>query len=82
MNAEPKQDPNAVWQRLIMSEEDRRQYPRAPAWDGGYRWFRSPNVVDLQHYRSAAEKERIRRVLLNGWQPRSNFEKYQPIFGH
>jgi hypothetical protein len=27
-------------------------------------WFRSANIVDLQQYRSPAEKERIRTVLL------------------
>ena len=57
-----------LWQQLVMAEEDRRLYPRAPLWDGGYRWFRSSNVVDLQHYRSPAEKERIRVVLLGRMQ--------------
>jgi hypothetical protein len=47
-----------------MPEEDRRLHPRAPAWDGGFRWFRSANVVDLQNYRSAHEKLRIRVVIL------------------
>jgi len=47
-----------------MSEEDRRTHPTAPSWDGGFRWFRSTNVLDLQQYRSPAEKERIRAVLL------------------
>jgi hypothetical protein len=53
-----------LWQKLIMPEEVRRLYPSAPPWDGGYRWFRSSNVVDLQDYRGPADKERIRRVLL------------------
>jgi hypothetical protein len=47
-----------------MSEEMRRLYPSAPRWCGGYRWFQSRNVVDLQDYRSPADKERIRRMLL------------------
>jgi len=47
-----------------MPEEDRRTHPTAPSWDGGFRWFRSANIVDLQQYRSPAEKERIRAVLL------------------
>jgi hypothetical protein len=64
MNAEPKLGPHTIWQKLVMSEEDRRLYPSAPVWDGHYRWFRSPNVIDLQHYRSPAEKKRIRAVLL------------------
>jgi len=53
-----------LWHQLVMAEEDRRLCPRAPTWDGGFRWFRSANVVDLQQYRSPAEKERIRAVLL------------------
>jgi hypothetical protein len=49
--------------RLIRPEEELRQHP------GGYRWFRSTNIIDLQHYRSPAEKERIRKVLLHGYRP-------------
>jgi hypothetical protein len=60
-----KPNPNAaLWQKLTLSEEDRRAHPSAPAWKGDYRWFRSANVIDLQNYRSPAEKERIRAVLL------------------
>ena len=41
----PKEE--AFWQRLLLPQED-RDWP----WDGiGYRWFRSPNVVALEHYR-------------------------------
>jgi hypothetical protein len=61
MNAAPK--PDELYHRLIMPEEDRRAHLTAPQWAGGYRWFRSANVVDLQQYRSPAEKERIRAVL-------------------
>jgi hypothetical protein len=50
-------------QRLTFAEEDRSRFTTTP-WRGEYRWFRSANVVDLQHYRSADEKERIRAVLL------------------
>ncbi len=64
MSAKLKQDSDRLWQKLVMPEEDRRKFPSAPSWDGGYRWFRSANVVDLQHYRSPAEKEHIRVVLL------------------
>ena len=55
---------DTFWQKLIMPEEIRRMYPSAPRWDGGFRWFLARNVVDLQHYRSSTEKERIRAVLL------------------
>jgi hypothetical protein len=37
----------AFWQRRILPQED-RDWP----WDGiGYRWFRSPNVVALEHFK-------------------------------
>ena len=37
----------AFWQKLVLPQEDRDS-----PWDGiGYRWFRSPNVVALEHYR-------------------------------
>jgi len=64
MSTTPKLTPSTLWQRLVLPEEDRRTHPTAPSWDGGFRWFRSANIVDLQQYRSPAEKERIRAVLL------------------
>ena len=69
MSPEPKSGSNPFWQKLVMPEEDKRAYPSAPQWDGGYRWFRSTNVIDLQRYRSPAEKERIRVVLLRLGRP-------------
>jgi hypothetical protein len=47
------------WQRMILPEEDRRNQPDPPLWNGSYRWFRSANVIDLWSYRSAGEKQRI-----------------------
>ena len=44
---------------LILPEEERRSQLYPPQWNGSYRWFRSPNVVDLWNYRSAADKQRI-----------------------
>jgi hypothetical protein len=42
-----KEDAGAFWRRLILPEED-----RTLGWDGrGYRWFRSENVVCLEHFR-------------------------------
>jgi len=60
----PAPKPDNLYHRLTMPEEDRRAYPAAPQWTGGYRWFRSTNVVDLQNYRSPAEKQRIMVRLL------------------
>jgi hypothetical protein len=55
----------AFLRKFIASEETKRLYPmKVPPWGGGFRWFESSNIVDLQDYRSAIEKARIRRVLL------------------
>jgi hypothetical protein len=65
-NARPSQNQpqRAFYRRFLMPEESRLLYPHAPAWSGGFRWFKSENVIDLQQYRTAFEKERICRVLL------------------
>jgi hypothetical protein len=52
--------PDTLYQKFIMPEEMRRLYPSAPAWNGGYRWFQSRNIVDLQNYRSPIKIARIR----------------------
>jgi hypothetical protein len=36
-------------QEFAFPEEDRHLFTAAP-WDGGFRWFRSPNVVRLEDY--------------------------------
>ena len=43
-------DDEAFMRTVIFAEEDRRLFTTAP-WDGGYRWFRSTNVVPLERYR-------------------------------
>jgi hypothetical protein len=44
-------DDEAFMRSLIRPEEDRRRlYPTIP-WEGGFRWFRSPNVVPIERYR-------------------------------
>jgi hypothetical protein len=60
-------------QTLILCEEERQyRYPTTP-WTGGYRWFRSGNVIPLERYRTQKEIDRIRvnvlrRYLqLSGW---------------
>jgi hypothetical protein len=55
MSANPKQDDNAFLPEWTIPEEDRAKYTSRP-WDGGYRWFRSSNVVCLEHYRGKKEK--------------------------
>jgi hypothetical protein len=38
------------WRQIVPPEEDRPLFTTAP-WRGEYRWFKSPNVVALEHYR-------------------------------
>lgn len=40
----------AFLRTITPPEEDRRRYTTA-SWSGGYRWFRSGNVVPLEQYR-------------------------------
>jgi hypothetical protein len=58
---EPKQTNEAFWQKLVLPEEERR-WDRD--WEGSFRWFRSPNVIRLERYRSSEDMARIRTVLL------------------
>jgi hypothetical protein len=39
----------AFWRKLTLPQEE-KDYG-APKWKGGYRWFRSANIVCLEHYR-------------------------------
>jgi hypothetical protein len=45
--------------RRILPEEIRRNRVPPPVFDGSFRWFTSPNIVDMWHYRSPTEKQRI-----------------------
>jgi hypothetical protein len=36
--------------QLTFPEEDRHLFTTAP-WRGGFRWFRSPNVVPIEQWR-------------------------------
>jgi len=47
----PKDPGEEFLQKLTWPEEERYLYTTAP-WDGGYRWFRSPNVLCLERYRA------------------------------
>jgi hypothetical protein len=40
----------AALRRYIMAEEDRAKLT-SEKWIGGYRWFRSTNIVCIEHYR-------------------------------
>jgi hypothetical protein len=54
-SCENEEDDDLLLRRLIPCEEDRRRLFAATAWTGGYRWFRSPNVIDLEVRRKAAQ---------------------------
>ena len=56
-----RQTDEAFWQKLVLPEEERRW---VRDWEGAYRWFRSPNVIRLELYRSPDAMARIRTVLL------------------
>ena len=43
-------DGDAFMRSITIPEEDRHLFTTAP-WTGGYRWFRSPNVIPLEQYR-------------------------------
>jgi hypothetical protein len=44
--------------RIVFAEEDRYLFTTAP-WRGEYRWFRSPNVVPIEHWRRPAVAEEM-----------------------
>jgi hypothetical protein len=43
------EDEDAFWRKLVLPQEDRLQL--GIPWRGGYRWFRSPNVVCIEQWR-------------------------------
>jgi hypothetical protein len=54
MNLERKYNEadEAFMREITPAEEDRHLFTSAP-WRGGYRWFRSPNVVYIEQYARA-----------------------------
>jgi hypothetical protein len=49
-------DDDAFMRSLTRCEEDRRRLHPGVPWNGSYRWFRSPNVIPLEQYRSPGWK--------------------------
>jgi hypothetical protein len=43
-------DEHVFARQLLLPEEDRARYTSLK-WEGGYRWFRSPNVIPLEKAR-------------------------------
>ena len=56
-SCEDEEDDELFLRRLILCEEDRRRLFPTTTWAGSYRWFRSPNVIDLEAYRSTRSFE-------------------------
>jgi hypothetical protein len=57
---------HAFAREIILPEEDRRLlFPTIP-WTGGYRWFRSPNIVCLEKYRRLRRQGGGRQMLPTG----------------
>ena len=60
MQTEGKQDDEAedeaFLRQLVRPEEDRRRYSHAP-YAGGFRWFRSPNVVPIERWRAKHQRQ-------------------------
>jgi hypothetical protein len=50
----------AFYRRLILPEEDQVEYRTAPP-NRSYRWFRSNNVICLEHYKRPAETQSVPR---------------------
>jgi hypothetical protein len=52
------QQDESFLQRVVFAEEDRHLFTTA-SWGGEYRWFRSPNIVPIEHWRRPiVDKER------------------------
>jgi hypothetical protein len=49
------EEDEAFLRRIIFCEEDRRKFTSAP-WTGGFRWFRSPNIIPLEQWRKRHNK--------------------------
>jgi hypothetical protein len=47
-------DEDAFWRKLILPEEDR--LANGTVYRGGYRWFRSPNIIPIERYRNKRKK--------------------------
>jgi hypothetical protein len=46
------EDEDAFWRKLVLPQEERMRL--GIPWHGGYRWFRSPNVICIEQWRRKA----------------------------
>jgi hypothetical protein len=54
MDAKSHSD-DAFLRSVTFPEEDRHLFTTAP-WQGGYRWFRSPNVIPLERWKQRRQR--------------------------
>jgi len=52
------EDEHEFARQILMPEEDRLALTSMP-WQGGYRWFRSPNIICLEKYRRLRAQGRV-----------------------
>ena len=43
------EDRDTFWRKLVLPQEERMRL--GIHWHGGYRWFRSPNVIPIEQWR-------------------------------
>jgi hypothetical protein len=51
-------DREHAFARLVLPPEEDRAKLIAARWEGGYRWFRAPNVICLEKVRRLKQRER------------------------
>jgi hypothetical protein len=50
-------DDETFLRSLLRCEEDRRRLHPEVKWSGGYRWFRSANVIPMEKYRTGVKRK-------------------------
>ena len=51
-----EEEDEALMRSLTRCEEDRRRLYPGVAWNGGYRWFKSPNIIPLERFKPLGVK--------------------------
>jgi hypothetical protein len=63
------EDDETFMRRITFAEEDRHRFTSTP-WRGGFRWFRSPNVVPLEQRRRVKDRAHTVRADFPGPAPK------------
>jgi hypothetical protein len=64
-NTDGEEEDGTLWRRFVLSEEDRLRLFPATTRPGGYRRFRTENLVCIEHF--PQPREPGRRVGRFGW---------------